>query len=358
MVSWSDFRESHPEGDVLSRDTGLRAAYGQNPYPGYDDLDESPFLYQGPATPGQLPAMARVGTIDLGGEAVAYPYSVLQTSRVVNDTVGGTPIVVLWAPGTASALDARNVADGEDVGAITTYARALDGEVLTFSAEGERIVDDQTGSEWDLLGKAISGPLTGKALDPVVSINHFWFSWAAFRPDTRIYQAEGAVDAEAAPAPESGEINLDGDFEIVLYQGENELGASTITFSDAFSQGKPVVLSIWAGLCPICRVEMPHLQEAYEQYQGDLIVIGVDVGPFVGLGSNEDGKALLQELGITYPAGATPDQSIMRDYKILGTPATIFLTPDGQVIDRWNGLLTGDQLDTKIAELLEASGTG
>jgi thiol-disulfide isomerase/thioredoxin len=175
-------------------------------------------------------------------------------------------------------------------------------------------------------------------------------------PDTRVYQAEGAAPADS-PSSDREETSLAGDFEIVLYQGEDALGGSTVAFSDVFDQGKPVVLSIWAGLCPICRVEMPDLQKAYEQYHDELLVIGVDVGPFVGLGNAEDGMALLDELGITYPAGATPDQSIMRDYKILGTPATIFLKPDGEVIDRWNGLLTANQLDAKIEALLEASGT-
>ncbi len=355
MVSWADFKEAHPDGDVLSRVTGFSHPYGQNPYPGYDDVNRSPFLYQGPATPGELPPMARVGTVELGGEAVAYPYDVMQTVHVVNDTVGGTPIVVMWAPGTASALDAGSVAGGADVGAVTTYARELDGEVLTFAFDGEHVVDEQTGSEWDVLGTAVSGPLEGKKLTPVVSINHFWFSWAAFMPDTRVYQAERAAPADS-PGAEGEETSLAGDFEITLYQGEDTLGGSTVAFSEVFDQGKPVVLSIWAGLCPICRVEMPDLQKAYEQYHEELLVIGVDVGPFVGLGSTEDGIALLAELGITYPAGATPDQSIMRDYKILGTPATIFLKPDGEIFDRWNGLLTGDQLDARIEALLEASG--
>ena len=358
MIAWADFREGHPDGDVLSRDTGLRAAYGQNPYPGYDDVNESPFLYQGPATPGELPAMARVGTIDLGGEAVAYPYDVMRISRVVNDTVGGTPVVVMWAPGTASALDAGNVAGGEDVGAITTYARELDGEVLTFSAEGERIVDEQTGSEWDLLGKAVGGPLAGRTLEPVVSINHFWFSWAAFRPDTRIYQAQKSVAAEVTPTPEEEAFSLEGNFAINLYQGAEEMGEETVIFADVFAPGRPVVLSIWAGLCPVCRSELPSMQKAYEQYGDDVLIIGVDVGPFVGLGSKEDGMALLEEMGVTYPAGSTPNQSILRDYRILSTPATIFITPHGQVIDRWNGLLPWKQLEEKIIELLEASVAG
>ncbi len=188
IISWADFKEAHPDGRVLSRDTGFSRPYGRNPYAGYDDVRSSPFLYRGPETPGVLPPVARVLTVDLNGEAVAYPYDVLRDVQVVNDTVGGSEIVVLWAAGTASALDSSRLADGRDVGAASAYARDLDGRSLTFSFDGARIVDDETGSEWNVLGQAIGGALAGKTLTPVVAVNHFWFSWAAFKPDTRIYQ--------------------------------------------------------------------------------------------------------------------------------------------------------------------------
>lgn len=187
MISWTDFKEAHPDGDVLSRETGHDRDYGRNPYPGYDDVGRSPFLYEGPETPEDLPPMARVLALELNDEAVAYPFDVLQEVRVVNDTVGGVPVVVLWAPGTASALDASSVAGGDDVGAATAYARELNGRTLTFVLDGDRIIDEETGTEWDVLGRGASGSLAGQQLEPVVNINFFWFSWAAFKPETRIY---------------------------------------------------------------------------------------------------------------------------------------------------------------------------
>ncbi len=188
IISWADFRQAYPDGKVLSRDTGYSRPYGRNPYVGYDDVNQPPFLYVGPETPDALPPMARVLTIDLNGEAVAYPYEVLQEVHVVNDEVGGTPVVVFWAPGTASALDSGTLAQGRDVGAATAYSRELDGQTLAFRFDGQRITDEQTGSEWDVLGRAVGGELAGRQLTPVVTINHFWFSWAAFRPETRIYR--------------------------------------------------------------------------------------------------------------------------------------------------------------------------
>ena len=187
MISWADFKELYPEGKVLSRDTGFSRDYGKNPYFGYDDISQAPFLFDG-TTPDQLPPMARVLTVNLNGEAVAYPYDVLSELNVINDTVGGDEIVVFWAEGTASALDTSNIPEGRDVGAAVAYSRTMDDRILTLKFADGKIVDEQTGSVWNILGMAISGELEGKQLMPVVSINHFWFSWAAFRPETRIYQ--------------------------------------------------------------------------------------------------------------------------------------------------------------------------
>lgn len=200
IISWQDFKTSYPQGKVLSRETGYARHYGNNPYIGYDDVNNPPFLYQGPVTPDRLPPVARVLTIDLNGEAVAYPYETLEEVAVVNDTVGGEAVVIFWQAGTASPLDRLTTAGGRDVGAAAAFSRQLNPatspagqpgqseQTLSFAFTEGKLVDDQTKSEWNVLGQAIGGELTGQQLTPVVSINHFWFSWAAFRPDTRIYQ--------------------------------------------------------------------------------------------------------------------------------------------------------------------------
>lgn len=187
MISWADFKDLHPDGKVLSRDTGHPRDYGRNPYYGYDDIDQTPFLYDG-TTPDQLPPMARVLTVDLNGEAVAYPYDELRELNVINDTVGGNDVAIFWTEGTASALDTNNIPEGREVGSAVAYSRMLDNQVLNFEFKDGKLLDTQTGSEWNIFGLAIGGELKGKQLDPVVSINHFWFSWAAFKPETRIYQ--------------------------------------------------------------------------------------------------------------------------------------------------------------------------
>lgn len=187
IVSWEDFRASHPDGSVLSRDTGYVRDYGRNPYSGYDNINRSPFLYDGPITPDQLPPMARVLAVEIGDEIVAYPYQALESEQVVNDNVGGEEIVVLWQPGTASALDTPSLAQGRDVGSAIAFSRQVDGRSLTFEARPEGITDRETGTLWNFLGEAVEGPLEGQHLREVVAINHFWFSWSVFRPGTRVY---------------------------------------------------------------------------------------------------------------------------------------------------------------------------
>ena len=194
IVSWHEFRDRYPDAEVLSRDTGFSRAYGRNPYAGYDNINNRPFLYRGPQTPDALLPMARVLTVDLADEAVAYPYETLEQVRVINDTVAESPIAVFWQPGTASALDSGSIASGRDVGTGASFSRDLDGQLLDFEWSDGAIRDRQTASTWSLLGEATAGPLHGSTLDAVVSINHFWFSWAAFRPETRVYVSDGEMN--------------------------------------------------------------------------------------------------------------------------------------------------------------------
>ncbi|HKX70388.1 MAG TPA: DUF3179 domain-containing protein, partial [Acidimicrobiales bacterium] len=70
VVAWADWREAHPDGLVLSRDTGHDRDYGSNPYPGYDDIDSPAFLFEGEVD-GRLAAKERVIGIERDGDAVA-----------------------------------------------------------------------------------------------------------------------------------------------------------------------------------------------------------------------------------------------------------------------------------------------
>ena len=188
LVSFADFKAAHPEGLILSRDTGFNRAYGSNPYEGYDSIGSNPFLFRGP-TDGRLEAVERVVTVSLAdaGVDVAYPLTILSEVGVINDSQGGQDLVVFHKDGTSSALGARDIASAEDVGATGVFDPNVNGQKLTFRQDGEKIVDEETGSSWNILGQAVDGSLAGEELSPVVHGDHFWFSWAAFKPDTIIF---------------------------------------------------------------------------------------------------------------------------------------------------------------------------
>ncbi len=191
-IAWEDFKERYPEGEVLSRDSGIdryRDLYGQNPYPGLDSSSVSPF---GATTDERLEAMERVVAVELEEQPVAYPFSQLAELRVVNDEVADTAIVVFWQSGVRSALDSSNIENSRDVGSTAVYRRTVDDQVLTFEALDEEGIytDQETGSRWNIFGEAIDGPLEGTKLEQVVSAEHFWFAWSAFKSGTEVRPAE------------------------------------------------------------------------------------------------------------------------------------------------------------------------
>ena len=195
LVSWSDFKSFHPNGRVLSKDTGFGRRYGQNPYAGYDQLDKPPFLFEGP-TDGRLLPKERVAAVSIDGVDAAFPFSALSQEKVVNYTIGGQDLVVFFKLGTLSALDQSSIAESRDVGSTAIFDANLNGQKLTFKSEGDRFFDSETSSVWNLLGEAVAGPMTGSILTPIVHANHFWFAWGAFKPDTLIYQGKSTSSAD------------------------------------------------------------------------------------------------------------------------------------------------------------------
>ena len=190
IISWSDFKAAHPEGEVLSRETGFRRRYGENPYVGYDRADQSPFLFTGELD-GRLLPKERVAALTIRDVSAAFPFPVLEQERVVNYNVGGTDLVVFFKPGTRSALGGLLIGEADEIGATGVFGVAADGRQLSFRAEGDEFLDNETGSTWNILGQSVAGPLAGTELTPIVHGNHFWFSWGAFRPDTMVYQGAG-----------------------------------------------------------------------------------------------------------------------------------------------------------------------
>ena len=111
-----------------------------------------------------------------------------------------------------------------------------------------------------------------------------------------------ACTSEDSPAAESGARNTGtvDSFTVVGYQGADVLGGEEIAFDSLLGQGTPVVLKFWAPLCPPCRAEMPWFEASARRYEDSVLMVGLDIGPFIGLGTNEQGARLLEELDISY----------------------------------------------------------
>ena len=185
-LSWADFKERHPDGDVLSRDTGHDRNYGANPYEDYDDPDSQPFLLEGEPD-RRLPPKERVVAIRHEDGGVVVPFSRLARDPIAEIEVDGTPVAVFYKRGVLSPLDNAAITRSRDVGTAGTFDRRLNGRALSFEPAGEgRFRDRETGSTWDITGRATGGPLAGERLSPVVSDQQFWFALAAFLPDARI----------------------------------------------------------------------------------------------------------------------------------------------------------------------------
>jgi hypothetical protein len=187
-ISWRQWRELHPRGWVLSRDTGFERPYGTNPYPGYDDLNSKPFLFTG-RIDTRYPAMTRVVGIEAGDEALAVPLMLLEKEHVVNTEVAGQPLVVFWSRGTSSPLDSLRISGGRDIGSTGVFSAAVNGRPLTFESDGDVIRDVQTGSLWNITGRAVIGRLDGTSLQSIAHVDTFWFVWAVFLPHTHVLAA-------------------------------------------------------------------------------------------------------------------------------------------------------------------------
>ena len=180
-------RQPLGQGPLPGHGVPRTAPTGRNPYSGYDRADNPPFLYSGELD-DRLQPKERVVAVTMGGIDLAFPFQVLEREKVVNYSVDGEDLAVFFKLGTLSALDRRDIEDSKDVGATGVFDPQLGDMKLTFRAEGDSIVDKETGSVWNILGEAVQGPLAGSTLTPIVHANHFWFALAAFQPDARIYR--------------------------------------------------------------------------------------------------------------------------------------------------------------------------
>ena len=190
-MSWGAFRRDHPEGTVLSRDDVAPKPYGRNPYHAYDQRDTPvPGFYTGEPDDTLAPYERVVG-VDFGAEVIAVPTRVLADAGVAATRVTDRLITFWHLPGTASAVNADDIADGEDIGSTAVFVAEVDGRPAVFTRAGEEFVDDVTGTSWNILGEAVAGPRSGDRLVPVGHVDTFWFAWATYHADGAVLDLAG-----------------------------------------------------------------------------------------------------------------------------------------------------------------------
>ena len=180
-MTWDRWRTLHQDGLVVVRpDGGLSTQYDRYPYGDYESLDNPQLLAPQTVTDNRRPVKERVlGILDDADGGKAYPFGELRGDgsplTVVNDMVGGKPVLVVWdnTGEAAFALDP-----------------VVNGQTLIFELAGDNIVDTETGSSWRVDGLAFEGPMEGTRLEPVESAYiAFWFAWIAFQPGTGLWEA-------------------------------------------------------------------------------------------------------------------------------------------------------------------------
>lgn len=110
------------------------------------------------------------------GQARAYPFPRLRAQSPVVDRLGGEPIVVVL---------------GDDKKSVRVFKAQIGDRALRLLRKAERgptrLVDAETGSEWDFTGTAVAGPLTGSKLEKIIALKEYWFDWKTYNPRTSVY---------------------------------------------------------------------------------------------------------------------------------------------------------------------------
>ena len=172
QTTWGRWRAAHSQTLMLNVDP---SDVGFDPYQAYYSAPDAGIVGR-KRSDDRLPVKEKVIGVRLGGQVKAYSFTALARDRVVNDTLGGVPLVVVF--------------DGpSQSGAV--YRRDSGGNTLTF-APGRvalSMVDSATGSTWDgMSGKSIAGVDAGMDLEQVPITYSFWFGWVDFYPNTELYK--------------------------------------------------------------------------------------------------------------------------------------------------------------------------
>ncbi len=169
VSTYGSWKSIHPDTLVLSRKTGFSYTYSSDPYSGYYSSEN--IWYPTQAQNKVLSNKELVLGIELNGQAKAYAINKIREEKLISDELGGIQILVVYD----STIDSGRI-----------FSRVVDEKTLNFTY-GNGQISDSEGNTLDIQGKIVEGPDKGKELENLAAIDHFWFSWYAFYPETEIY---------------------------------------------------------------------------------------------------------------------------------------------------------------------------
>lgn len=123
------------------------------------------------------------------------------------------------------------------------------------------------------------------------------------------------------------------------------LDGGTTTLGDL--KGRPAVVNFFASWCPPCVAEMPDFEAVHQQRSDEVSFLGLALQD-----SQSSAEALVELTGVSYPVAEDPDGTLYRLLDGIAMPTTVFLDAEGRVVDRHSGILSREQLDARIDDLV------
>ncbi len=173
VTDWGHWLMLHPESTAYDLFDGKR--YSVAPLPTEMSAEAKEALAGADA---RLPALTQVLGVEVGEATAAYPLDEKVERACFTDTVGGTPLAVFWYGPTKTAVAYSSRLDDRT---LTLYADDISPETAPFK-------DKETGTRWTLAGRGIDGPLRGKELKWIDSIQCRWYAWSGEYPKTAVYR--------------------------------------------------------------------------------------------------------------------------------------------------------------------------
>lgn len=130
-----------------------------------------------------------------------------------------------------------------------------------------------------------------------------------------------------------------------------DLEGSEVSLADF--EGRPVIINFWATWCGPCRIEMPELQEAYEERQDEgLTILAVNMEETPEMVR----RFFYDDLRLTFTPLLDRDGEVTDLYGVFNLPTTYFVNPEGAIAAVHRGPLTGSQIDSYLQETTAGQG--